>query len=270
MKQKYLGLMCLLYVFIILFVSRYNILRNFLAPGMQIYLKASIIPLLVIGLIILFSEEINFKFVFTDVILLLPLIMLILAGDGRLTTSFARNRTTTSKQTTQKNNEIADEEENDIEETENNKESDYDFSNPNFDIIDEEYYDLANYLTYNPNSVKYAGKTIRVRGFIQDSGNNLPNGLFGLGKYGVSCCAADAGFVGFLINPGKNKVKINSWYEVEGVFQVEKDLANFDILTIKVINIKNIDSKDEELYIYPCYSYGDSSCKSILKYNLEY
>lgn len=38
---------------------------------------------------------------------------------------------------------------------------------------------------------------------------------------------------------------------------------------IKVINIKEISSKDEEQYVYPCYAYDSGSCEAISKYDLD-
>ena len=89
MKKKYLGLICLLYALIILFVNHYNILRNFLAPQMQIYLKCSVPIFILMAIVIFYSDNFHYHFKFTDLVLILPLIMHIMAGDCRLTTSFA-------------------------------------------------------------------------------------------------------------------------------------------------------------------------------------
>ena len=117
---------------------------------------------------------------------------------------------------------------------------------------------------------KYEGKTIRVRGFAIKKADFLPKGYFAIGKYAISCCAADAGFTGFMSKYDNNKIKVNQWYEVEGVLRKGKDKDNNDTMYIEVINIKEIDSKKEEQYVYPCYSYGDNSCSGMTKYDLEY
>ncbi len=39
---------------------------------------------------------------------------------------------------------------------------------------------------------------------------------------------------------------------------------------IEVINIKDISSKGEEQYVYPCYVYDNDSCGALSKYDLEY
>ena len=122
----------------------------------------------------------------------------------------------------------------------------------------------------NKIQAKYEGKTIRVRGFAIKKADFLPNGYFAIGKYAISCCAADAGFTGFMSKYDNDKIKVNRWYEVEGILRKGKDKDNNDTMYIEVINIKEIDSKKEEQYVYPCYSYGDNSCSEMTKYNLEY
>lgn len=264
MKKKYLGLICLLYAGIILFVNHYNILRNFLAPNMHIYIKSSAFILIIIGLIILYSESFHYKFKFTDLVLILPLIMLIYAGDGRISTSLALNRN--SNITSIKSDTVSNEKEEEII----IDESKLDFDNVDFDVDDETYLDLANYLTTNKKAQKYIGKTIRVRGFTIEDNSYLPNGYYGIGKYGVSCCVADAGYMGFIMKANGHKIKGSTWYEVEGYLEKSKDLAGHDFLGITIVNLKEIDEKDEEEYVYPCYQYGDGSCSKIRNYSLEY
>ncbi|MBO6145203.1 MAG: TIGR03943 family protein [Bacilli bacterium] len=263
MRKKFLGLICFLYALIIAFVWKYNILGNFLAPQMQIYLKTTLFVLLIIGIIICYSDKISYKFKITDLILILPLIALIFAGDGRLTTEFANNRNTNLKKETKATKRSAALDKFDV------NMSDYNFDNVDFDIQDNLYYDLSNYITYITNPDDFVGKTIRVRGFTNTKGGYLPQGYFTIGKYGVSCCTADAGVVGFIAKYDKNKIKDNTWYEIDGVLQKTKDLAGYDIMVIIINSYKEIDYKKEEQYVYPCYSYDDNSCDQLLKYNFK-
>lgn len=263
MKKKYLGLICLLYALIILFVNHYNILRNFLAPSMQIYLKCSVPVLIIMAIVIFYSEKFHYHFKISDLVLILPLVMLIMAGDGRLTLKVASNRTSNVKQ------------EKIVKKTDNKKdpkidESKLDFTNPDFLVEDDIYIDLGNYLTYNPKAENYIGKTIKVKGFTVGNSDYLPEGLYGLGKYGISCCVADAAYMGYIIKPGKHKIKGSTWYEVEGYIERSKDLSGQDIFPITVVNIKEIDGSKEEEYVYPCYNYGDGGCQKLKKYNLKY
>ena len=211
----------------------------------------------------IFNNKITYKFKISDLILLLPIVMLIISGDGRLSMSLASNRASTFKSSNVKEKkektEIVEEEEKD------NKE--YDFSKVDFDVKDESYTMLVDYLTYGDNNYKYIDKTVRIRGFSIINNSFIPKGFFAIGKYAVSCCAADASFIGLIAKYDKD-IKDNTWYEMEGVLKKGKDKEGVDILYVKVINIKEIDSKTEDEYVYPCYAYGDDKCIELNKYNL--
>ncbi len=289
--KRYLGIICLLYSGIFGYVVFFDKLKMFLAPQMHIYIKLSIVPMMLIGLIMLFNNKVHYKFKISDLALILPLIMLIIAGDGRLTSSFASNRTTnfnmeirtktedkeTEKQVKVKKEdnkiteEITKEQKQEISEKPKIEETTepYDFSNPYFEIIDANYNELSSYITFEPKADKFKGKTIKVKGFALKEASFLPEGYFAIGKYAISCCVADAEFTGFIAKYDNNKITTDKWYEIEGILEEGKTTEDYDIMFIQVINIKEINSKDEEQYVYPCYAYDDGLCEAIAKYNLE-
>ncbi|MCR4580979.1 MAG: TIGR03943 family protein [Bacilli bacterium] len=292
MSKKYLGIICLLYSGIFGYVVFFDKLKNFLAPQMQIYIKLSIIPMLIIGIVMLFNNKVNYKFKASDLVLILPLVLLILSGDGRLTASFASNRTMnfntenrTKAEVKEKSKEeskketvavtkpavIKEEKQEEIKPivVEEQKPT-YDFTNPYFNVIDETYSDLANYLTFASKADKYQGKTIKVKGFVLKEMALLTSEYFALGKYNISCCAADAEFTGFIVKYDRNKVKENGWYEIEGILEKGVDSEGYNIMYINVVNIKEVDAKSEEQYVYPCYAYDEGLCAATAKYNLEY
>ena len=124
MKKRFLGIVCILYSLIIIYVWLFDKLKNYLALSMQMYLKVSLIPMLIIGLVLLFGKKDNHKFKLTDLVLLIPIIALILANDGRLTTSLVKNRmsTFTNEEKRQSKKEIVNKEEKE-------KKEEYDLSN---------------------------------------------------------------------------------------------------------------------------------------------
>lgn len=268
MKNKYLGIICLLYSFIISYLWFSNKLKNFLAPQMQLYIKISIIPLVLIGIVLLINKD-KYKFKLSDIFLLIPLILLILSSDGRITTNMANNRIRNHKVETKtiEKQETTIEEEKTIEPIE---EKEYDFTNVTFDITDTIYNELSNYLSYEPNAIKYVGNTIRVKGFTVKYASYLPDDYFAIGKYAISCCVADAEFTGFFVKYDRNKIIHNAWYEIEGVLEQGKDKDGNAILYINAINVKEIEEKNEEQYVYPCYAYDNGLCNDLNKYNLEY
>ena len=74
MKNKFLAVVCFIYSLLIIFVWFNGSLNNFLAPNMQIYLKLSIIPMVIMGIVIILNK-IHYKYRSTDLVLLLPIIM---------------------------------------------------------------------------------------------------------------------------------------------------------------------------------------------------
>lgn len=292
MSKKYLGFICFLYSLIILYVWISGILKNFLAPNMQLYLKISAFIFIPMGLVLIFNNKVNYKFKLSDLVLLLPLVLLILAGDGRLTASLANNRFNNISSNKNTNNEIKkeeqkdeqkDDEEKNIEDIEtvllelpeekikitttvpSNTEKTY-----YFDVIDSSYVDLANYLTFGSTSNKYNGYSIRVKGFAVTKSSFLPEGYFLLGKYGSNCCVADSTFTGFYVKYDPSKITRNNWYELTGILKEGKDADGLPIMYIEPDNVTEIDSSKEETYVWPCYTYDDGLCKEIQKYNLEY
>lgn len=275
MKNKYLGLICLLYSFIIIYAWKMDKLKNYLSPQLQIYLKIAFVMLFIFGIITLLSKRIDYKFKISDIVLILPLIMFIISGNGRLSSTFASNRMVkyNQKKVIKKNKEdstIISKEEVKDEITNEEDNTTYDMSNIYFDIKDDIYAEISSYITYEPKAIKYLNKTIRVRGFSVKNANYIPKGYFALGKYLVSCCAADAEFTGFILKYDTDKIKDDSWYEIEGILEKGKDRLGYDILYIKVVNLKEIKQNSEEQYVYPCYSYDNGLCSSLSKYELEY
>ena len=264
MKNKYLGLICLLYAGIIGYVWFFNKLKYFLAPQMQLYIKIAFFPLIIIGLVMLFSKGKN-KFKISDLVLILPLVMLIICMDGRLTLSLANNRMNVKNlEGKQKVTLIEEKEEIDLNSIE------YDFSNVDFDVKDQTYDDLSNYITFIPGAKVYKGKTIRLRGFTTMHASYIPEGYFAIGKYVISCCVADATYSAFIVKLDNQNVKHNHWYEIEGVLFPSVDGQGYEIMAIKIVNIKEIDGNNEEQYVYPCYAYDNGECAETQKYNLNY
>jgi uncharacterized repeat protein (TIGR03943 family) len=265
MKKRFLGIVCLLYAGIIIYVVLSNNLKNYLAPQMQMYLKVSVVPLIIIGLVLCLNNKINYKFKISDLILLLPIIILIFAGNGRLTSNFASNRTTSFKNKTKLVTPTPT--------TEPTKEPDQpkdDKFIPDYEIVDENYNELANYITYPPKTDKLINKKIKVRGLSLKSISYIPSKYTMIGKYSISCCAADAEFIGFILDYDKSKIENNTWYEVEGTLKEKTDDNGYTIMVIDVENIKELEESKQEQYIYPCSNYGNGKCSEVLKYDLEY
>lgn len=261
--KKFLGLICLLYSIVIGYVWIFDKLKNYLAPNMQMYLKLSLPLLLLMGIVLLKEKKDKFKV--SDLILLLPIAMIILSSDGKLSSTYASNKIVMKQNIKKEVKEKVKEE--------TNEDDDINIDKDNlkiyFDVIDKNYLDLAGYITFPSKDYdKYLNKTIKVRGMAVKKGEYIPDGYFQIGKYTITCCAADAELSYFYVKEDSNQIKENEWYEIEGILK-KMVYRNTDVMYIKIINIKQIDSKNEELYVYPCYSYDDGKCSEFLKYHLN-
>lgn len=270
MSKRFLGIICILYSLMFSYVVFLGKLKNFLAPQMHIYIKLSILPFLYIGLVLIFNKKVTYKFKISDLVLLLPLVMLFFAGDGRLTSSFASNRSLSvkSEKRVKVEKEEKKEEVKTTTTTKKVKEEVKEEFVPDILIVDSNYNELSGNITFDTENYKerFVGKKIRVKGFVMKKASFLTKDYFALGKYGVSCCVADAEFTGFVIKYDINKVEENKWYEVDGVIEPGIDAEGYEILYIRVVNIKEIDSKNEEMYAYACYTYDNGECKEVQKY----
>lgn len=268
MKNKYLGIICLIYSSLIGYVWSKGILKNFISPSMQIYIKASLFALIIIGISLLFINS-KSKFKVSDLILLLPVVLLILSGDGNLSMSFATNRISSYSSGQVKQEKVKEENKEEkkeiikIDASEKQPEVTYDFTNVNYNVVDSSYSFLINAISYSTRD-DLEGKTIRVRGFTVTTTDYLPRDYFMIGKYDVSCCTADAMYSGFFVSYDMSKIKKNGWYEIEGVLMKGKDFYGYSIYYIKAINVKEIN--EEERYVYSCYSYDNGECSEIFKY----
>lgn len=262
--KKILGIICLIYDAIILYIIITNSLKNFLAPNMQIYIKISVIPLFIISIYLLTNKDKHLHFKLSDLILLLPVIMIILSGNGRLTETLATNKMIKIDNIPPIDTKTI----NSDETNDKNEKSVAKINEIDFDIKDETYEYLANYFTTKEKALKYENKTIKVKGFVVMN-SFMPAGYFAIGKYSISCCAADATYAGYIAKYDINNIKENNWYEIEGILKRVSWPSGNDILVIDAVNVKEISSSEEEQYVYPCYSYDDGTCKDLMKYDLE-
>ena len=267
MKNRFLGITCYIYTAIIIYVWVTDLLKGFLAPNMQIYLKCSVVPMFIMGCVLCFGK-VNYKFKVSDLVLLLPLLMIICCGDGNLSMTFAKSKMTSISNKLE-NRDKKEQLPVDYEVVSSDKKIDEN-TEIYFDIQDSTYSYLADYITYMTGAKKFIGKTIKFRGFAVDYSDYLTDDYSAIGKYAITCCAADAEFSGFMVKYDSSKIKYGKWYEVVGVLEEGKDKEGYTVMTVNAISVKEISSKGEEQYVYSCASYGDGKCSDLLKYDLDY
>lgn len=265
--KKFLGIICFIYALLIIYVWLSGNLGNYIAPNMQMYIKCSIVPLVIMGLVLILNNKINYKFKVSDIVLLLPIILILFAGDGNLTIGIAKVKATNRNR--EKNITVdVDPVPADIEPVEDTKkEKIEDFY---FEIVDSNYSYLADYLTYMAGAKKYVGKTIKFVGFAVDYSDYLTDDYSAIGRYMITCCAADSEFTGFMTKYSSKSIKYGSWYEVEGYLEMGKDKEGYDVMTVNPVSVVEISQNDLKQYVYSCNTYGNKACEELQKYDLEY
>ncbi|MGP4070085.1 TIGR03943 family putative permease subunit [Halobacillus sp. B29] len=94
----------------------------------------------------------------------------------------------------------------------------------------------------------YVGKEIITHGFVfrEDS---TPANQFVVGRFGISCCVADGGVYGILVQ-GENleQFKNDTWVEIKGTLQ-KAEYNGWELPLIEPLEIKPIELPDEP-YVY--------------------
>lgn len=94
--------------------------------------------------------------------------------------------------------------------------------------------DWLSMFNMDPEPSRYNGKKIKVTGFYYESGDGSP----AIGKYVISCCAADARIMGIWLEKALNYAP-NTWLEIEGTLK-EVDIKGQRDIAIEVIKEKQI------------------------------
>ena len=97
-------------------------------------------------------------------------------------------------------------------------------------------------INLNPNLDDYAGRKVRVSGFVYVPDNSQEN-MFMISRFIVTCCAVDARPVGLWVDP-KESYESDQWLEVVGKFEIRK-LNNEAKLVIVPDQINKIEVPDQ-------------------------
>ncbi|KGP71709.1 TIGR03943 family putative permease subunit [Pontibacillus yanchengensis] len=117
----------------------------------------------------------------------------------------------------------------------------------------DQYIGTINLIEEEPHSFK--GKEIMVKGFVYREPTFDANRIV-IGRFGVSCCVADAGIYGIMAE-GKDfsSYESDSWVEVTGTLNVAH-FKGWDLPLIEVTSIKNI-QEPKKAYVYENIDYSN-------------
>lgn len=220
MKNRFLGIVSLIYAILISYVFLSDKMDLFISKSLQNYILLSIFPLIIMGIILCAGKKKN-KLNLPDLILLLPLVVFTFVGDGKLTSSFASNRITEIPKI-------------EIEKNDNNDGLNI------IDINDDNYYDYYKKIS-SEKSNKYVNKKIKLKGLYVINDKNKSY----IGKYFVMCCTADASFIGFRIDNFNNQLSKDNMYVIDGILEYKDNTY-----IIKILDSKKINSDKESIYVY--------------------
>lgn len=113
-------------------------------------------------------------------------------------------------------------------------------------LTNENYVEVSNLLMMYPE--QFTGKKIRTVGFVYRE-EGFKADQFVLARLSMTCCVADAGVIGFLIDsPQSSQFKKDQWFQIEGTFELKKNEYG-DVPGLKVENYKKVPAlKDSYVY----------------------
>lgn len=249
MKKTNYSIILIMYSMLFYILHLMNLTKKFLSPKIINYNLITVFIFLIIATYILLTEEKEKtkkileekKFNFSILILFIPFFTLFFIGDATLDTKIIKNKTT---------NLIF------AEITEDKTDKKYDLSKIDLTIKDYNYVEAS--LEINNNPKNWYGKTVNIRGFVVREASYIPIGYFAIGKYYITCCAADATLVGFTVKSDNSmRVDDSKYYDIKGVFVKAKNQKGEDAIAIKAIKIEKV--KEEEKQVYDCFAYGTSN-----------
>ncbi|MCH5584806.1 TIGR03943 family protein [Shimazuella sp. AN120528] len=113
-------------------------------------------------------------------------------------------------------------------------------------LTSENYIDISNVLMMYPE--QFIGKKIRTIGFVYRE-EGFKADQFVIARLAITCCVADAGVVGFLLDtPESNLFKNDQWFQIDGTFGLKKNESG-DVPGLKMKSYKKVPAlKDSYVY----------------------
>ena len=247
MKKTNYSIILIMYSMLFYILHFLNLTKKFLSPKIINYNLITVFIFLIIASYLLLTEdkekkEEKRKFKIFNLVLFIPILALFFIGDATLDTKVIKNKTTNLTF-----NEVEDD---------NKNIGNYDLNNIDLTIKDYNYVEAS--LEINNNPKNWYGKTVKIRGFVVREASYIPIGYFAIGKYYITCCAADATLVGFTVKSDNTmRVEDSGYYDIKGVFVKAKNQKGEDAIAIKAIKIEKV--KEEERQVYDCFAYGTSN-----------
>jgi putative membrane protein len=245
-----------MYIIIIFYITISGLIIKFIHPRTIPY---TIICGIILGMFLLLDifnkdKAENKKLFKSDVIYIVPLILVFFLNNGVLSSNQINNKNTNiTKAVSEENTEITNG--NDVQEITSEKSKENDIvkeetkANTKIETIkitDSNYMEMLMNIFDNINN--YADKEIDIDGLVfRDS--TMKSDEFAIGRPAITCCAADAQLCGYLCkNSTSIVIKDNDWVNIKATIKTSKYQSE-SIPYLIVKEIKSI-SKPKNEYVY--------------------
>lgn len=268
LRKNFKNIIFVLYSIIIFIVYYGGIIKKLIHPRMYTFILVSGFLLLIFSFIeIMFLKKNQLKRInLTNIVYLIPITLFFFINGANLSNKIIKNKgidigiNAASLKDTSKNK-IDNDQTSDGEKKDTDNKTSDEIIDEEGNIIDNDKFDNAEVIelksgnefipkaidiSYDINS--YIGKKIIYTGFIYRDDQVLQH-QFVVGRLMMTCCAADAGLVGFIATYNKySELKNDEWYEIKAI--IDKTIYNeYEVPYLKIYEVTKVDKPTDE-YIY--------------------
>lgn len=251
-KKMFNQVIILDYIIVIVYIISTGILSNFLNPRQHIYVYFCLVGLIIFFIYGFKKENTNHhddKVLKSDVIYLVPILLLLFINSGKLSASTVDSKDVKSSIIT--NTSSSSNKQTDTKLTNqqvNTKSSSDNVTQDHTDVVinDKNYIDKLDDI--DSNIGKYIGKTIKVSGYIYRT-DDMDKSTFVLSRLYMYCCVADTEVVGYLSKyDNAESLNTNDWYEVTATI-AKATYEKEEMAELNIISLTKIDKPKNE-YVY--------------------
>ncbi|GEN45367.1 TIGR03943 family putative permease subunit [Alkalibacillus haloalkaliphilus] len=120
-------------------------------------------------------------------------------------------------------------------------------------MTEDNYVGVISLLEENPDA--YVGKELTIEGFTFRE-DDFNNDQLVVGRFGITCCTADAGIFGLLLEDSQlQEIRDDTWLRVTGTIETV-EYNNWQLATLEDIGIERIEQPDDP-YVYEQFDYSE-------------
>ena len=251
LKKQFKRLIILSYAIIMFFVVFSGLISKFVHPRMIPYIITCGIILLVFFVTDIFNKkEVNNKFVKSDIIYVLPIILILFINNGNLSANVISNKginvgkSSAEKSDLDKALEIAKKSDDAELQDKINETKPIEIKKL---VMDDSNY-IQTIIDISDDVDSYIGSEISFDGFVYRD-ESIANNDFVVGRLAISCCTADAQLFGYLCKyKDQEQVKNDDWVNITAKIEATT-YEGKEIPYLNIVQVRKIDKPKDE-YVY--------------------